>query len=84
MISHDIVKNISLKQRIALELNRKLNQNMRSLHELKQLFWECTLRCNLSCQHCGSDCKVSALQQDIPLHDCLRVFVSMTHLVTSH
>lgn len=25
-------------------------------HELNYLFWECTLRCNLDCLHCGSDC----------------------------
>ena len=25
-------------------------------HPLRYLFWEATLRCNLSCQHCGSDC----------------------------
>ena len=23
-------------------------------HELKDLFWECTLSCNLKCKHCGS------------------------------
>ena len=23
-------------------------------HELKDLFWECTLNCNLRCKHCGS------------------------------
>ena len=26
------------------------------LHELKSILWECTLRCNLNCGHCGSDC----------------------------
>lgn len=26
------------------------------LHELTYLFWETTLRCNLSCRHCGSNC----------------------------
>jgi len=25
-------------------------------HPLKYLFWESTLRCNLACRHCGSDC----------------------------
>ena len=25
-------------------------------HPLRYLFWESTLRCNLSCRHCGSDC----------------------------
>lgn len=26
----------------------------REKHELKYLFWECTLNCNLFCKHCGS------------------------------
>lgn len=25
-------------------------------HPLRYLFWEATLRCNLDCRHCGSDC----------------------------
>lgn len=29
-------------------------------HELRYLFWECTLRCNLSCAHCGSACAPDA------------------------
>ena len=31
-------------------------KNETYLHELNYLFWECTLRCNLQCLHCGSDC----------------------------
>ncbi|MGE5707359.1 MAG: radical SAM protein [Bacteroidota bacterium] len=30
--------------------------------KLRTLFWETTLRCNLSCRHCGSDCQ----KQDYP------------------
>ncbi len=26
-------------------------------HPLRYLFWEATLRCNLACRHCGSDCR---------------------------
>jgi len=29
---------------------------LRREHPLRYLFWEATLRCNLACQHCGSDC----------------------------
>ena len=29
-------------------------------HRLAYLFWECTLRCNLECRHCGSDCRRDA------------------------
>ena len=28
----------------------------RARHRLGYLFWESTLRCNLACRHCGSDC----------------------------
>ena len=36
------------------------------LHELNYLFWECTQRCNLNCQHCGSDCLASSRYKDMP------------------
>lgn len=42
-------------------------------HELNYLFWECTLRCNLGCLHCGSDCLKSSLQKDMPLEDFVSV-----------
>lgn len=38
-------------------------------HHLHWLFWECTLRCNLHCLHCGSDCRAIAEQQDMPFED---------------
>lgn len=43
------------------------------MHPLRQLFWECTLRCNMSCLHCGSDCKVSSVLPDMPAEDFLKV-----------
>lgn len=42
-------------------------------HVLQQLFWECTLCCNLHCLHCGSDCRVSSVTEDMPLVDFLPV-----------
>ena len=42
-------------------------------HSLQQLFWECTLRCNLNCLHCGSDCRTTSDMQDMPLEDFLVV-----------
>lgn len=42
-------------------------------HELQQLFWECTLRCNLKCIHCGSDCRQNAEISDMPLENFLPV-----------
>lgn len=48
----------------------KLNETR--FHELNYLFWECTRRCNLNCQHCGSDCSKNAIQKDMPLDDFLK------------
>jgi radical SAM protein with 4Fe4S-binding SPASM domain len=31
-------------------------EELRESHPLHYLFWESTLRCNLDCLHCGSDC----------------------------
>lgn len=67
------VDRLGLRRRLALELWRKLEGDMVKNHPLRQLFWECTLRCNLSCRHCGSDCKSVATQPDMPLADFLAV-----------
>ena len=48
-----------------------------SKHELQQLFWECTLRCNLNCKHCGSDCTVSNETIDMPFSDFVSVLESV-------
>lgn len=37
------------------------------VYPLRQLFWECTLKCNMSCLHCGSDCKKTTDIEDMPL-----------------
>ena len=29
---------------------------LKAAHPLRYLFWETTLRCNMQCLHCGSDC----------------------------
>lgn len=42
-------------------------------HTLNYLFWECTLRCNLSCLHCGSDCLKQSDQPDMPVEDFVKV-----------
>lgn len=45
------------------------------VHPLRQLFWECTLRCNLHCRHCGSDCTASTLAPDMPFEDFEKVLL---------
>ena len=48
-------------------------EKLRRLHPLRQLFWECTLNCNLSCRHCGSECLKDAVSRDMPLDDLLPI-----------
>lgn len=74
-------KKPTLRKRIALELFRKIRKNQLILHELKTLFWECTLRCNIACRHCGSDCRVAAGQPDMPVEDFLKVVDEITPYV---
>jgi radical SAM enzyme (rSAM/lipoprotein system) len=68
---------LPLKKRIALSLY-SAKRTMDSLtHDLRYLFWECTLRCNCTCLHCGSDCTRDAATPDMPLADFLRVLDSI-------
>lgn len=68
---------ISIKQRIALELHRQLVKDMQDKHPLRQLFWESTLRCNMKCRHCGSDCKVSVIHPDMPFEEFKEYLISL-------
>lgn len=74
-------KQIGLRKRMALELFARLRKEQVAKHELRTLFWECTLRCNLSCRHCGSDCRTEALQPDMPAEDFFRV---LDNQITPH
>lgn len=56
-----------------LEFGRKINALRVQRHDLQQLFWECTLRCNLCCKHCGSDCMADDGRREMPLQDFLPV-----------
>ena len=83
-IHDEDVTRLSLRKRAALEVWRLHEANMRREHPLKQLFWECTLRCNLRCRHCGSDCKAVAGQQDMPAKDFFRVLDSVAAKANPH
>ena len=61
------------RKRLALELFSRLYSQAVERHEVHTLFWECTLRCNLACGHCGSDCRAVASQPDMPAEDFFRV-----------
>ena len=75
---------LTLKQRVGLELQRSLRKTDEQLHPLRTLFWECTLRCNMRCRHCGSDCKVSPTVPDMPAEDFLRVIDTIAPHVDPH
>ena len=75
---------LSFRKRVALELWHQHENNIRREHPLRQLFWECTLRCNLHCRHCGSDCKTATLQPDMPKEDFLRVLDSIAAKTDPH
>ena len=60
-------------KKVMLELNHAVLQKRIDEHELHQLFWECTLRCNLNCRHCGSDCRMLSEKDDMPFADFAKV-----------
>jgi radical SAM enzyme (rSAM/lipoprotein system) len=64
---------LGLKKRIALNLYAAKRAIDSFTHDLRYLFWECTLRCNCACLHCGSDCNRNAAVADMPYADFLRV-----------
>ena len=66
-------RRLGLRKRLGLELFAQLYKHTVEEHPLRTLFWECTLRCNLNCRHCGSDCRAEATMPDMPLEDFLRV-----------
>ena len=75
---------LDLRHRIALDINNVLQRDVRRSHPLEQLFWECTLRCNLACRHCGSDCKMVSQAPDMPREDFLRVLDSVNARCEPH
>ena len=76
---------MNLRKRIIFELERLRRKNLQQLHPLQQLFWESTLRCNVHCLHCGSDCSSSETMPDMPAGDFLNVLdKSVTPHVDPH
>lgn len=66
-------RRLGLRKRLALNIFSDLYSSAVAEHRLDTLFWECTLRCNLSCRHCGSDCRMDPGVRDMPLEDFLKV-----------
>ena len=78
------MEKLSFKRRLALDIVKKLQDDVIEKHPLRQLFWECTLRCNLRCRHCGSDCKATALAKDMPKEDFGKVLDSVAAHMDPH
>ncbi len=70
-------RSLSFRQKILFKGYKAFKKSEAQEHPLKYLFWECTLRCNLSCLHCGSDCHVSNSIPDMPADHFLK---EMKHL----
>ena len=78
------VTDLSFRKRLALKIFSNYKANEANRHQLNYLMWECTLRCNLMCKHCGSDCRKGMQQKDMPLADFLRVIDGVTPHVDPH
>lgn len=76
-----MIAKIPLRKKIAFELFRKYRKNAKSLHQLNYIFWECTLRCNLNCLHCGSDCKKEPSVKDMPMEDFIAAIDDIIEIV---
>ena len=61
------------RQQQQLEITHDYVERLKKEHPLRELFWECTLRCNMSCRHCGSDCLKESMVPDMPFTDFLPV-----------
>ena len=75
---------LPLRQKIGLDLIKPKIDSVIREHPLTTLFWECTLRCNLHCRHCGSDCHVTSALKDMPLEDFLPVLDSIAKATDPH
>jgi radical SAM enzyme (rSAM/lipoprotein system) len=72
---------LPFKKKLALDAFRLHRWVRTKEHKLVYLFWECTLRCNLNCVHCGSDCGKDSGTPDMPLQDFLNV---LDHSILKH
>lgn len=71
---------MKLSKHILLELFRLYHKQLVDSHPLRCLIWECTLKCNLSCKHCGSDCKCDEATTNMSYQD----FVSVLNSIKPH
>lgn len=80
-----------LPRLVALRREADGRRRLLAAPDLTYLFWECTLRCNLRCAHCGSDCEARSPHRELETREILdvldtiaedfdtsRIFVSIT------
>lgn len=67
------MEGISIRKQWELKFFNTYTKAQTRLHTLSYLFWECTVRCNINCLHCGSDCHKEPGRKDMPLKDFLAV-----------
>jgi len=72
---------MSRQETLADQLERFIadKEQLAREHPLRYLFWEATLRCNLACRHCGSDClrDNSTRDQELPPETLKRELASI-------
>ena len=76
------VKRIPVKKKLALKLHNRYRANEKKIHQLNYIFWECTLRCNLNCIHCGSDCKKDSSTNDMPKEDFFKALDTISPIIS--
>lgn len=72
---------ISFRKRLGLAVFRQYKRAETRKHTLRYLMWECTVRCNFNCKHCGSDCRKEAQSADMPVSDFLAVVDNVATMV---
>lgn len=66
-----------LRKMTKLALWRERCKREKALHRLTYLFWETTLRCNLSCRHCGSLCGPNAPVDELSTDEIKRALTEV-------
>lgn len=78
------MKGVSLKKHVALMRNLSQQRAMVKEHKLTRLYWECTVKCNLNCKHCGTYCRVLPDLSDMPIDDFVHVLDNIAKTENSH
>lgn len=52
---------------------------LREKHELKYLFWECTLNCNLKCKHCWSSAGEKVFNETLNTNEIKNAFLDVAN-----